>query len=301
MEKIKRDGHGVVRKYFTEEFCNDALTELHDELELAHERFSEELGIYISRTYITGELNALGIAHLSSVWYIRKEVKKLISSLVGSTNLLCSMEGYINYRKEFQNRQSLHQLNEIDAINKKRWRCIVMMTDCSPVNGGVMIQAKTDNELKYVPLNKGDVLVFDPYRIMHKFVTPQVVKEEWSEVNGIKHSLKTVSSELCMLPITYQESVDVKLSIINQRMSSALNKRSTLGDISQPKRRALANSTTRQYEQRYIIPSSFVEPHQLPADQSMIQFRYDNDGRIDWYLLDKEITSLIRGEDYKEK
>ena len=104
-----------------------------------------------------------------------------------------------------------------------------------------------------------------------------------------------------MLPITYQESVDVKLSIINQRMSSALNKRSTLGDISQPKRRALANSTTRQYEQRYIIPTSFVEPHQLPADQSMIQFRYDNDGRIDWYLLDKEITSLIRGEDYKEK
>ena len=277
------------------------MTELHDELDLANERFINNLGIYISRVFITGELTALGIAHLSGAWFIRKQLKKEIAKFLGSTNLLCSMEGYINYRKEFQYRDSLHRLNELDSRDKKRLRCIVMLSsDCHPSVGGVMIQPENKSTLEYVQLSRGDVLVFDPYRVMYKYVTPQVVKEEWVE-NGVTHSMRAVPHELCMLPVTYQKADDIPLTAIKQRMTCALHKRSALGDITKAKRRPLGNSTTKQFEQRYIIPTSFVEPHQLPAEQSMIQFRYENDQRIDWYLLDSEITDLVRGEDYISK
>jgi signal peptidase I len=300
-EELEKNGYCIFKKIFDDNVCSMALDELHIELDLAYERFENELGIIISRTYVTGDLNALGIAHLSMAWFIRKQLKPIIANLFKNTNLLCSMEGYINYRREFQYRQSLHHLNEKDPIDRKRLKCIVMLTECSPVNGGVMIQNSHQSSLEYVNLNRGDVLVFNPNRVLYKYVVPEVIKEEWVENNGLKHSLKTVSNELCMLPITFQDSSQVDLSTINQRLACALNKRSTLSDILQAKRRPLPNTTIRQYEQRYIIPTSYVEKHQLASDCSMSQFRYENEGNIAWYLLDSDITSLIRGEDYKEK
>jgi hypothetical protein len=297
MDSFYKNGYGVFN-IFSVDFCIKALEELNDAMNDAKQKFIEDLGCVISRTYISGELNALGLPHLSFAWEIRKIVRREIIDKLINEDVVCSMEGYIYYKEEYQCKKSLHQLNECDAIYSKRLKAFVALKDCYPSCGGIMIQAKGENEMTYQNLSAGDVLIIDPFRIMFKYIVPSIEKKEWI-IDGEKHTIKVVTNEFCILPITYHPFEDLSIDLINQRIGTACRKRSTLSDVKLKKRRPLCNSGSHSFEEKFIKPFSFVNKEDI--DDSMINFRYQNNNSIYWYLIDKEITNLIQGEDYLKK
>lgn len=296
---IKR-GWGVFKLLSIDECCI-ALKELNETLRLAAKRFNDNLGLQLSRTYTCGEINGLGCAHLNELWKIRIAAKAIAARLIGNDDLLCSMEGYLHFHKEYMTRQNLSSVVETDSQSTGRWRCFVLLTESYPSGGGLRIKNKShDEELRYVQVQRGSVLFIDPYRIEYKLLLPQVCKRDWSH-DGRKHSNRVVQEELCIAPITYHPARDVSVTIIAQRMSCALTRRATCSDVNMKKRRSLNSGGGKSYDNVFILPYQYVQPHQLPPGKTLVEFRYENAGNIGWFLLDDDITKLIQGTNYKEK
>ena len=279
--------------------CVEALKELNDTIALANERFAVQLGLTLSRTYTCGEINGLGCAHLMHLWNIRIKAKTVASRLMLNDDLLCSMEGYLHFHNEYMTRQNLSNVVECDYINTGRWRAFVLLTDSYPSGGGIRIKVKHEEELRYVQMVRGSVLFIDPFRVEYKILIPRVVKKDWIR-HGRKHSNRVVPEELCIAPITYHAASKVNIGIISQRLSCALARRATVSQVDVKRRRSLNNGGGKAYDNLYILPNMYVRPSDI-GNKTVSEFRYENNGHIDWYLAHEDIKKLIQGTHYKEK